>query len=418
MAQNEWILTHPGTTLTIYQIAENVNKAFLNSFTPKNIISGFTSSGIYPLNRSVFSADDFLCSYVTDHSVPSISTPTIEEVRGSVPLATNNGDAQTSTKSDTSLISPETILPYPKAPTRKENYKGRKRGSTRILTETPEMNQLKEEHLAKLEKNRQKEAKRKKTVRKIMQESSSDSGEEECYVTLTILMNFMRRCLEQVMKKMTDFSTKKNKISYIGCVENKTDNEYKINFLRRFGNSDKFVYPLEEDICTIERSQILRKLPQPDRNAATARTQATLRFNIEFRKYEKLYAGSAKEKEHQIRIRNNSRIAAQLSNMNLDYHQDTTAELFENWFKNSLLVNIPKNSINVMDNAIYHSRLLNKVPNATNTKVEIMECCSYKKRQLLQVLGAFNIKKEYVCDRVAEEMGHTLKVLSDLPEDT
>ncbi|KAJ8921244.1 hypothetical protein NQ315_013716 [Exocentrus adspersus] len=91
-----------------------------------------------------------------------------------------------------------------------------------------------------------------------------------------------------------------------------------------------------------------------------------------------------------------------------DYNQDTTAELFENWFKNSLLVNIPKNSIIVMDNATYHSCLLNKVPNATNnTKAEIQEYI-YKKRQLLQVLGAFNIKKEYVCDRMAEEMGHTV----------
>ncbi|KAJ8912260.1 hypothetical protein NQ315_008851 [Exocentrus adspersus] len=111
------------------------------------------------------------------------------------------------------------------------------------------------------------------------------------------------------------------------------------------------------------------------------------------------------------------RSAKNINNSSLDYHQDTTAELFENWFKNSLLVNIPKNSIIVMDNATYHSRLLNKVPNATNTKAEIQEYMlandiyfeySYKKRQLLQVLGTFNIKKEYVCDRKAEEMGHTV----------
>ncbi|KAJ8921256.1 hypothetical protein NQ315_013728 [Exocentrus adspersus] len=109
--------------------------------------------------------------------------------------------------------------------------------------------------------------------------------------------------------------------------------------------------------------------------------------------------------------------AKNINNSSLDYRQDTTAELFENWFKNSLLVNIPKNSIIVMDNATYHSRLLNKVPNATNTKEEIQENMlandiyfeySYKKRQLLLVLGAFNIKKEYVCDRMAEEMGHTV----------
>ncbi|KAJ8912841.1 hypothetical protein NQ315_007973 [Exocentrus adspersus] len=102
--------------------------------------------------------------------------------------------------------------------------------------------------------------------------------------------------------------------------------------------------------------------------------------------------------------------AKNINNSSLDYHQDTTAELFESWFKNSLLVNIPKNSIIVMDNVTYHSCLLNKVPNATNTKAEIQEYMiandiyfeySYKKR-------AFNIKNEYVCYRMAEEMGHTV----------
>lgn len=44
---------------------------------------------------------------------------------------------------DASLVNPETIMPYPKAPPRKENYKDRKCGSTKVLTETPELNQLK-----------------------------------------------------------------------------------------------------------------------------------------------------------------------------------------------------------------------------------------------------------------------------------
>ncbi|KAJ8921609.1 hypothetical protein NQ315_010517 [Exocentrus adspersus] len=65
--------------------------------------------------------------------------------------------------------------------------------------------------------------------------------------------------------------------------------------------------------------------------------------------------------------------AKNINSSSLNYHQDTPAELFENWFKNSLLVNIPKNSIIAMDNATYHSRLLNKVPNTTNTKADIQE---------------------------------------------
>ncbi|KAI4462802.1 hypothetical protein MML48_4g00017193 [Holotrichia oblita] len=39
----------------------------------------------------------------------------------------------------------------------------------------------------------------------------------------------------------------------------------------------------------------------------------------------------------------------------VDYHQDMTADLFENWFTNKLLPFLPPASIIVMDNASYHS---------------------------------------------------------------
>lgn len=55
----------------------------------------------------------------------------------------------------------------------------------------------------------------------------------------------------------------------------------------------------------------------------------------------------------------------------VDYHEDTTAELFEEWFQNCLLPNIPPNSVIVMDNASYHSRQLQKIPGSNNTKLEI-----------------------------------------------
>lgn len=101
----------------------------------------------------------------------------------------------------------------------------------------------------------------------------------------------------------------------------------------------------------------------------------------------------------------------------VDYHEDTTAELFEEWFKNCLLPNIPQNSVIVMDNASYHSRQLHKAPSSNNTKLEIQNYMaandiyfeeSYKKSDLLEVLKTFCIKKVYVCDTLAEEIGHTV----------
>ena len=57
----------------------------------------------------------------------------------------------------------------------------------------------------------------------------------------------------------------------------------------------------------------------------------------------------------------------------VDYHDDTTAELFEDWFKNKLFSNIPSNSVIVMDNASYYSHMLNKVPCSNDTKVTIQD---------------------------------------------
>lgn len=109
--------------------------------------------------------------------------------------------------------------------------------------------------------------------------------------------------------------------------------------------------------------------------------------------------------------------AKNIKDSSLDYHEDTSAELFENWFENYLLKNIPNNSVIIMDNASYHSRLLYRAPNRSSTKTEIQEYLlknyiyfefSYKKEQLLEVLNTLNIKKQYVCDNLAEQMGHTV----------
>jgi len=109
--------------------------------------------------------------------------------------------------------------------------------------------------------------------------------------------------------------------------------------------------------------------------------------------------------------------AKNIADSSLDYHQDTDAQLFEDWFKHKLLKNIPENSVIVMDNASYHSRQAKIIPNSNNTKAEIQNFMiendlyfeeTYKKRELLEVLKAFKINKEYECDKLAAENGHTV----------
>lgn len=69
-AADDWLKSHPGQTLTIYDIPHLVHQAHLTAMCPRNIISGFRSTGIYPLNRDIFSEDDFAAASTTDRELP------------------------------------------------------------------------------------------------------------------------------------------------------------------------------------------------------------------------------------------------------------------------------------------------------------------------------------------------------------
>ena len=58
--------------MTIYDVAENLRKAFPRAFTRENIIAGFRVSGIYPMDRNIFKDDEFLSAYVTDRPEPMV----------------------------------------------------------------------------------------------------------------------------------------------------------------------------------------------------------------------------------------------------------------------------------------------------------------------------------------------------------
>jgi hypothetical protein len=109
-AVNDWMSSNPGKTISIYEVAQMVGRAFLLAFTSSNILSGFAATGISPLNEDVFPDDDFLSSYV---SAPS------------------------SSRKNEATVPPDIIRPFPKAQPRKPLSKGRKKGKSRILTDTP-----------------------------------------------------------------------------------------------------------------------------------------------------------------------------------------------------------------------------------------------------------------------------------------
>lgn len=62
-AFSDWLTSNPGKTITIKQIAALTKIAFQEAFTQRNITKSFEAPGLWPLNRLVFSEEEFLPSF-------------------------------------------------------------------------------------------------------------------------------------------------------------------------------------------------------------------------------------------------------------------------------------------------------------------------------------------------------------------
>jgi transposase len=69
----------------------------------------------------------------------------------------------------------------------------------------------------------------------------------------------------------------------------------------------------------------------------------------------------------------NSNLLYKANSTSGDYHGQMNSRIFEKWAEEKLIPNLPQNSVVVIDNAPYHSIQLNKVPNSSNRKQEIMD---------------------------------------------
>ena len=95
-----------------------------------------------------------------------------------------------------------------------------------------------------------------------------------------------------------------------------------------------------------------------------------------------------------------------------DYHAEMTSEHFEEWFHDSLIPNIQRNSLIVIDNTPYHSRRLEPVPTMSSRKqvmqdwltaheIEFPECAL--KQELYTLIKA---TPTYAVDEMAKVAGH------------
>ena len=102
-----------------------------------------------------------------------------------------------------------------------------------------------------------------------------------------------------------------------------------------------------------------------------------------------------------------------------DYHDEMTAEHFEEWFASTLLPNIQPNSLIVMDNASYHSRRSEPLPVKSWTKKRMIEWLQAKgigfplkarKNEVFDIIQQQNPTAKYATDEVAAVAGKKLNM--------
>jgi hypothetical protein len=295
-ACDSWQMDHPGIPMTIYNVADNLGKAYAKAFTPENIQNGFKCTGVYPFNRHIFNEEDFLCSYVTDrpidveqqpqqqeeerpqeeHPFQGDTTPepnsTVQEASSPSTSAAIEILVGTSRNSDTNPatctpdssspvteISLTEIRPFPKAAPRKKAKGGRKKGKTVVLTDTPVRNEIAESRKKKKCADKSKTSKRKadcqnEKVRRIkkskrrlrLQEEESDSDSDvgpsivqegsdtpdEDY-ELTPLTEFTSEDLTIGCYVLAKYQAKHGFKFYVGQVTEQNGDTCEVNFLTR-----------------------------------------------------------------------------------------------------------------------------------------------------------------------------------------
>jgi hypothetical protein len=101
--------------------------------------------------------------------------------------------------------------------------------------------------------------------------------------------------------------------------------------------------------------------------------------------------------------------------VNSDYHSEMNTQLLTSWFINHFFNYLQEWSITVMDNASYHTGILNKAPSTNSRKFEIVDWLERKnitadptKTRAQPLLHVQPLKKRKINeqDQIAKEQGH------------
>ena len=306
-AADAWLRSNPGKTVTIYDIPELVKEAQMISMTPRNVLSGFKSTGISPFNRDLFTEIDFAPAVPTDRDMetdynPSnVSVPTARDVSSSPESTDEFAPASVSTASNTtdtsvpstSYISPSSLCPIPQAQPKNKRVTKRKKGSTRVLTSTPVRNTI----AACLEQRLNKNKTASKSLSQVKRQSRAPC-EETC----------LRQTSEiELMNESSDNSTnidfditegdfvvarvtgKARIVNYIARIDVISGDEYECAYLKRVAskvdsNRPSFIVN-SDDFAIIAKDDVIQKLPRPNVTVGSVRQSTKLTFNCNLGKF-------------------------------------------------------------------------------------------------------------------------------------
>lgn len=269
----EWMATpgNAGKPATIYEVADIAGRAYLNSFTLKNIVSGFRSTGITPFNSEILGDTDFLSSNVTDRAYNN--SPAVEDLQAQPGTPTAPVPSPVA-----EYKSPEEVRPFPKAGERKMSRKGRRKGKSAILTSTP----VKEELMAL-------KVKVPSAKRKILESSTDEEDAPELSSSSDDGISDEQEDSDEVDKnspiKSGDFllikcKGEKSEQNFVAKVlEVHDDGDLTVSYLKKMQKTDAFV--LDEDSgetysCSAE--DVIEKLPKPSQVGGTKRARNLLKF--------------------------------------------------------------------------------------------------------------------------------------------
>lgn len=306
-ASQQWMVNHPGQSMTIYSVGELVSKAFQVSFTPRNIVAGFRKTGIFPFDRNIFSETDFLRSTVTDKPLVSneqerkengdsdnindtASTSKCSETKSFV-SEIGNSDNKTECSGSTNnenvdqneLVKPEEILPFPKVTITKKKRQGRKSRKSLILTDTPNKTEIEEEHKQRQDKLKKSFTKKKVfdedkgVVKKVVkfpvkkQKIQETDSESDSSFSSDISSEYCEASSEESFTKSLEigrwvlvaYKGKKSIRRFVGRIDDKISaEEWRVTFARRVENN-KFKWPEKLDVSVVDSDQIEKTLSEP-----------------------------------------------------------------------------------------------------------------------------------------------------------